>query len=215
LSSGKGFDNFAEKNIKTNFIVMPKSGPSREELENYFKNSRPYFDELAKHYYEADREYYDKYIAPFYSSFSAFTSGSKTGKRTTASLAIAALLVALAAGFAVFLIADRPDDVNYEQIKKTEEQGSDKYNREKPSDTVFTKEGRQSDYEKGLQFFNQEDYDGAERCFRRVRKDDSNYNNAQEKLREIREIKNKRFEHGDADNERDRYEKPKPVERIR
>jgi hypothetical protein len=197
---------------------MPQSGPSREELEKYFKNSRPYFDELAKHYYETDREYYDKFIAPFYSSFGSLVTGGKSGGKAALSLSIVALLALLAAGFAVFLILDRPEDT-VKEYKKTEdirEDGkNDKSSKENAADTVFTKEGKLTDYEKGMQFFNQEDYDGAERYFRRVRKDDSDYDNAQEKLREIRKIRNKRFEHENTDNERDRYEKPKPVERIR
>lgn len=40
--------------------------PSKESLENYFKNNRKYFDSLADNLKDTDPEYYNKSIAPFY-----------------------------------------------------------------------------------------------------------------------------------------------------
>lgn len=45
-----------------------EAGPSKEQIESYFRTSRKYFDELAKHYYEKDREFYNKYFAPYYNN---------------------------------------------------------------------------------------------------------------------------------------------------
>ena len=83
-------------------------GPSKEELENYFKNSRQYFDELAKYYLESDREYYDKYIAPFYNN-PFRRSGTQGSGGSMLILAIAMFLV-IAAGAAVFLLVSTKSD---------------------------------------------------------------------------------------------------------
>lgn len=42
------------------------TGPSKEQIESFYKTSRKYFDELARHYYEKDRDFYNKYFAPYY-----------------------------------------------------------------------------------------------------------------------------------------------------
>ncbi len=99
---------------------MAQSGPSREELENYYKNSRQYFDELAKHYYETDREYYDKFIAPFYSPFASITTSSSSTKARPAILIIAILIAMLSAGIA-FLLVNFEKESDEKEIKKIEE----------------------------------------------------------------------------------------------
>ena len=44
------------------------TGPSKEQIEVFYRTSRKYFDELAKQYYVRDREFYIKYFAPYYSN---------------------------------------------------------------------------------------------------------------------------------------------------
>jgi hypothetical protein len=195
---------------------MSADGPSKEELEYYFKNSRQYFDELAKHFYETDRDYYNKFIAPFYSPFGRMTPGSKPRSKAAYSLVVAGLLGLLAAGFAVFLIFQSTDNTSIEPGKKTE---SPKENtRSKPDEKVKppdtqTQSNKISNYEKGLKFYNQKDYDAAERYFNKVTKDDDNYEDAQNKLEEINKL---RDENTSGNREkRDRHVKPRPVEKIR
>ena len=185
---------------------MSADGPSKEELEYYFKNSRKYFDELAKHFYETDRDYYDKFIAPFYSPFGRMTPGSKPRGKAALSLVIVGLLVMLALGFSVFLILQRPDDTDVTPGKKYEEQ-------EKPSGDKEGNKNKQSDYEKGLEFYRQKDYDAAERYFNKVNEDDDNYDDAQKRLEKIKKLRDE--DKSDNENERNRHVRPKPVERNR
>jgi len=196
---------------------MSADGPSKKELEYYFKNSRKYFDELAKHFYETDRDYYDKYIAPFYSPFGSMTPGSKPRNKAALSLVIAGLLVILALGLSIFLILEKPDDIDVTPGKKTEEpeenvrRNSEK--QEKPSGDKENNVNKQSDYEKGLEFYRQKDYDAAERYFNKVTEDDDNYDDAQKRLEKIKKLRDEN-ETG-SENERNRHVRPKPVERIR
>jgi hypothetical protein len=53
------------------------SGPSREELLNYWKTSRAYFDELARHYKTSDPDYYKSHIEPFYTN-PLYSAGNKS-----------------------------------------------------------------------------------------------------------------------------------------
>lgn len=196
---------------------MSADGPSKEELEYYFKNSRKYFDELARHFYETDRDYYDKFIAPFYSPFGRMTPGSKPRGKAALSLVIAGLLVIMALGFSVFLILQRPDDTDVTPGRKTEEPKENiRKNSEKqvkPSGEKQDSENKQSDYKKGLKFYKQKDYDAAERYFNKVSEDDDNYDDAQNKLKEIKKLRKENS--SGIEKKRDRYVKPRPVERIR
>jgi hypothetical protein len=199
---------------------MPAEGPSKEQLEYYFKNSRQYFDELAKQFYETDREYYDKFIAPFYSPFGSMTPGSKPRSRAAISFTIAALLALIAGGFSVYLMLQRPEDTNYEQKKMIEntKENTKENAKSKPDERVKppemqTQSNKLSNYEKGLRFYNQKDYDAAERYFNKVSKDDDNYDDAQYKLEQIKKLREENK--SGNENKRDRYIKPRPVERIR
>jgi hypothetical protein len=83
-----------------------KSGPSKEDLDMYWKSSRPYFDELANHYKTADPEYYKKYIAPFYRfGTTSQQSGSKTSSPVlVVVISVALLLIGLIAGIVMLLL---------------------------------------------------------------------------------------------------------------
>ena len=112
----------------------------------------------------------------------------------------------LALGFSVFLILQRPDDTDVTPGKKYEEQ-------EKPSGDKEGNKNKQSDYEKGLEFYRQKDYDAAERYFNKVTEDDDNYDNAQKRLEKIKKLRDEN--NTSSENERNRHVRPKPVERIR
>jgi uncharacterized protein HemX len=191
---------------------MPSDGPSKEELEYYYKNSRKYFDELANYYYNADREYYNKFIAPFYSTFAAITSSGKRGSKPALIVSLGAAVAALVVAGAVFFLVQTSRDTENEHDDKTEKvekntQKNDEFEKIN-ADTSSENVKIQSDYQKGLKFFNQKDYDIAEKYFRKVGKTDENYRDAQKKIEEIENIKK------DAGYD-SRYTKPKPVERIR
>ncbi len=114
------------------------TGPSKEELENYWKTSRSYFDELAQHYKIEDPDYYDKFIAPFYSSPFAAVTG--TGKRSSPiaviSAAIAVLLVGVISAVVIFLASG--DSIEPEE--KSTPEPEKKIEREQiNTDTVKTK----------------------------------------------------------------------------
>jgi tetratricopeptide (TPR) repeat protein len=185
---------------------MAEAGPSKEELEYYYKNSRQYFDELARHYYTADREYYDKYIAPFYGPFAGITpSGTPSGARP-ALLTIAILIAILTAGIAFFLISFQQGTKDTE-TKKVEETGEP----EREQDTK-TSDKYQIEYEKGLKYFSKGDYTNAERYFKRIPKSDRNYDNAQKKLKEIEEIRKETTPDKKPDS---RNPRSQPMERTR
>src|SRR5687768_16989476 len=78
---------------------MP-NGPSKQELEMYWQNSRQYFDELATHYKQADPQYYKEYIEPFYTNpFRGSTQTAKTpGSSTKPILIVVVALVLLFGG---------------------------------------------------------------------------------------------------------------------
>jgi len=197
---------------------MPADGPSKEQLEYYFKNSRPYFDELAKQLYDTDRDYYNKYIAPFYSSpFGGAPVRSTSAPRRTAVFTVAGAVVALlVAGISFFLTLQKPDDTNYEQkkeIEDTQEKARSKPDEQIEEPDTKTKSDKLSNYEKGLKFYKQKDYDAAARYFNKVTKVDDNYDNAQRKLEQIKKLRKENS--SGNENNRDRYVKPKPVERIR
>lgn len=83
------------------------SGPSKEELEMYWKTSRSYFDELAKYYKNSDPAYYNQYIAPFYSNPFIASGGKKsTGSSAiTVITAVVVLFIGIAAAAVFYFLA--------------------------------------------------------------------------------------------------------------
>lgn len=189
---------------------MPQSGPSREELENYFKNSRPYFDELAKHYYETDRGYYNKYIAPFYGPFAGLVPSRKSaGPRIIALLAL--IMVAVAGAAVAFFLALESERETLDEQKKMEEvRDRPEEKTEKKSSAKDTSSARlksMSDYEKGIEYYESGDYENAERFLKKVPVTDENYGDAQQKIVEMKVEK--------MTGKYKRYIKPAPMERKR
>ena len=102
------------------------SGPSKEQLEIYFKTSRAYFDELAKEYEKKHPEYYKKYFAPFYTFRfgSSKTSGPK-GSGAGFLIVISAMILLIGIGAAVFFLVMQNASVEQPEVK-TVEQPADK-----------------------------------------------------------------------------------------
>ena len=113
------------------------SGPTKENLENYWKTSRAYFDELAKYYETADPEYYREFIAPFYSNPLYSVSGSKRSPLPMVILSVAILFIGLLAA-GVFFFLQFEDDKTIQEDTPKMEKNADKEQINKYSDTVKT-----------------------------------------------------------------------------
>ena len=172
-----------------------QTGPSKEELKDYWKNSRPYFDELAKYYRESDPQYYNEYIAPFYSNpFYAISSGKKSP--LTAVVVLAILILGVVAG-AVFFILQSEKDTDTEREVTTKKEKTIPAPEKKvipPAPFEGGTEKADSSYKAGLRYFEAGDYDNAEKYFRKVKSSDENYKNSRKKLNMIMVIKKKKME---------------------
>jgi tetratricopeptide (TPR) repeat protein len=175
-------------------------GPSKEELENYFRNSRQYFDELAKYYQESDREYYDKNIAPFYNN-PFRRSGSGGGKIAV----FAGMLLVFIAGLAVFLMVGSESKKEDKRVEKEEVISSQK--KADATDSVAVKNTKEY-YEKGKLYFDSEDYENAEKYLKLVPRKDRNYSDA---VRMLKKIEEKKIEKEKKD---ERRVKAQPLQRI-
>ncbi len=163
-----------------------QQGPSKEELREYWKNSRQYFDELAKSYRESDPKYYEEYIAPFYRN-PLYAMGGKQGKSGRSVAVIAVFILAIGAG-AVFFLMQKETSRNKKIIPPAPFKGGT----ESAKDTAST--SSESDYATGVKYFNDENYENAEKYLRRVKYSDKNYSDARKKINEIVKIKKKKME---------------------
>ena len=175
---------------------MP-SGPSKEQLEIYWKSSRQYFDELAKHYQTADPEYYRDYILPFYNNpFHA--SPNKRGSGGVKIFAVMALLAVLGVGAAAFFVLLRTDTdepkIKERRVESTDDVKEKSKENSKSTDTE-EKEDKTPSNEKDSDGFTPEDhfiigskaiadkdYDKAEKHFRRIKPGQKHYKEAQQLL---------------------------------
>jgi tetratricopeptide (TPR) repeat protein len=161
-------------------------GPSKEELANYFKNNRKYFDELAQHYKKSDTEYYNKYIAPFYSiSFSLPVR--ERGTRPVIAVFAAAMFVFIMGIVLFFLVNQKSDyeNINYDGDENENEIVPDNL---KLLDSI--KEIKElSDYDKGIIYFQLGEFDKAEKYLEKVPENNSKYEDARLKLIEVKKKK--------------------------
>jgi flagellar basal body-associated protein FliL len=202
---------------------MPNSGPSKDELRDYWTNNRQYFDELAKYYLEADREYYDKFIAPFYSNpfGSAPRSQSGTGSGARILIILMAAIGVLAAGAVAFFVMtpngqDSGEDkqvisprVIVDTVKKTENPiiiAADT--------TAKIVKTKSPYYDKAQKYYHAKDYDAAEQYFKLIDKNDVNYMNAQKRLFEIKMIRDGDKSDEDQPVEPKNRNRKQPLERI-
>jgi hypothetical protein len=116
------------------------SGPSKEELKNYWETSRQYFDELARHYKTADPDYYEEYIAPFYRNPLTSIQARKGSSSPVVSViaVIALLIMGLVVGAVFFLLNTQSDNETIEEKPKIEKKVDSEEKFEK-IDTMKTK----------------------------------------------------------------------------
>jgi tetratricopeptide (TPR) repeat protein len=157
-------------------------GPSKEELTNYFKNNRKYFDELANIYRQSDPKYYEDYIAPFYESQFVPISGKKSVRPAIAVFAasISVLIMGVVLFFVVNKNSPNPDVINEEDEIENEIESDNV----KMLDTISKTNGL-GDYEKGIMYYQLGDYDKAEKYLEKVPVSNSSYKDAKLKLIDI------------------------------
>ena len=179
-------------------------GPSKQELEMYWQNSRQYFDELAKHYQTADPDYYREFIKPFYDNPFRSAGTNQTGKSSGSGKAVIAaiflFLIIGIAGAAVFLFFSNSDSVT----KKVEEITGTKETTEKPS--INEKENIKDESEPeaennneelsgednyiiGAKYISEKKYDKAAWHLKQIKKGDKRYKEAQQLLESIKYLK--------------------------
>lgn len=118
------------------------NGPSKEDLELYWNNSRQYFDELAKHYQQADPEYYRKFIKPYYDNPFRSSGSQYQGTRRSGGgakimvLAVFMFLVIGGAGAALFFITSGSEHVEKKIDEKINEMVSSPDKDKKSIETV-------------------------------------------------------------------------------
>jgi tetratricopeptide (TPR) repeat protein len=176
------------------------TGPSKEELKNYWESSRQYFDELARYYKEADPAYYKEYIAPFYWNPLYAVSGKRQGGKAVLVLTAAIFIMVIGAA-AVFLFL-QTGSIPEKEVPEEKIEPSKK--------RVTVPDTPDTNYQVGIRYFNEKDYDNAEKYFRRVKSSDPNYVDARKKLNEIRKIKRQELEEElNKDNRRQRPVQPR------
>lgn len=167
-------------------------GPSKEELANYYKNNRKYFDELAKHFKQTDTAYYNQYIAPFYDNSFVSISGKRSGRPIIA--IFVAMLAVLISGIIMFFVANKESS----NVREYEKNGAkQKINTDSINDNYDIQSDQREmldtlstikdlgDYEKGIMYYNFGDYDKAKKYLQKIQRNDILYKDAKEKLKEI------------------------------
>lgn len=174
-------------------------GPTKEELENYFKNNRKYFDELARNYKVSDPEYYNKFIAPFYGYTETVNAGSKAPQRKVALTAGLAIIVGISAFLMIFFTKQNEEVekvITSEKIEKlTQELNSS-------IDTMTTSSGdmgiktdtlerikKNYNFNHGKFLFKLRKMEEAEEFLKKVPKNHPDYEQVEYMLKEIKKEK--------------------------
>lgn len=178
---------------------MP-NGPSKQELEMYWQNSRQYFDELAAHYKNADPQYYKEFIEPFYTNPFANVSGQKQSSGSSAKpiLILAVFIVLAFGGLAAFgIIYFASKESGSKEIEKlfesTEEPEvkplEEKSTREKTSKEDSTDPSELSSEDNfiiGSKYLGEKKYDKAEYHLKKVKPRDKYYKQSQQLLESMK-----------------------------
>ena len=94
------------------------SGPSKEQIDQFYRTSRKYFDDLAKQYYEKDREFYNKYFAPYYSNPLLGVRKKTSSARIVITVSVILFLAATAAIGFLFLTIESSENKKEQEINK-------------------------------------------------------------------------------------------------
>jgi hypothetical protein len=174
-------------------------GPTKEELEKYFKNNRKYFDELAKNYKISDPDFYNKNIAPFY-GYSYQDGNRKAAPRKLVILAVLAIAMAAGISMLVFFIqgkSERKPIITSEQIEKLVEESTppkidtgvlNNITSQKMLDTM-EKARVKAEFSHGKFLFKMRKYEEAEEYLKKVPDSYPEYEQVQFMLKEIKKNK--------------------------
>jgi hypothetical protein len=183
------------------------TGPSKQELEMYWKSSRAYFDELAKHYKAADPQYYNEYIQPFYANpFHASSSGKQRSGGGAKLMVVIALFAVLGVGAAAFFImfaASEKDSPTVKERKTTTESPKEKRSESVEEDNVKGEDNIKGDDNSkdedgftpedhfiiGSKAIADKDYDKAEKHLKRIKPGQKYYKEAKELLENMKYLR--------------------------
>lgn len=171
--------------------------PSREQFEEYYKNSRKYFDEMAEHYKKSDPEYYNSVIAPIIRSHGHTDDGG--ARKANVSIILTAFLALMVLGIAMlvfFILTPQEREINPVDMKLKEiEQDRNtntrsplrETNPDKPDDQTdeSTEVNDMTTLEKGIFYYDQGAYNKAKEYFSQVKQGDPDYESAQKYLKQI------------------------------
>lgn len=166
---------------------MESGKPSKEQLNQYYKTSRKYFDELAKQYYENDREFYNQNFAQYY-KYKNFNWRRKPKISVIVIMLVCALITG--AGFTTyFLMREQTPKITYNKKAAVDEKNAksvgnrkDAYNEQLDSINLSH---MKTDFEKGTYFYNLGEYDKAKPYFEKIKRNDDDYDFAQDVLKAI------------------------------
>lgn len=181
------------------------NGPSKQDLESYWQNSRQYFDELAKYYQTADPEYYRQYMQPFYDNpFRSVgkNSGSKGGGGRIIVFLFAVLLLVGIGTAGLFLFMGKSGSVK----KKIEEMTGDNKVTEQTTTKEKTVTGENTEPTEvepedpsgmsdednfiiGAKYIGEKKYDKAAWHLKQIKPGDKRYKEAQQLLESIKYLK--------------------------
>lgn len=173
--------------------------PSREKLEEYYKTSRQYFDDMAEHYKESDLEYYNSTIAPIIRRNRRLDEGyDASNVKKGLVITVAAAIMVLGMAMAVFFMLapgkpeTNPVDEMYEKMNEDGTQRTPAPIRETSPTIESNNDGSEdgldvsmSNFEKGVFYYDQAAYDQAMKYFGQVKPGDPNYDQAQKYVSEI------------------------------
>jgi len=186
------------------------TGPSKQELEMYWKNSRQYFDELAKHYQSADPEYYRLNIKPFYDNPFSSTynasgqSRSNGGGAKFVLVAIAFAVLAIVGAGAFFFISQGDsvskrieeitspsEQVPQRELKSPEPTNENSTNPVEPEDeTTGTEELSDDDiFILGAKHISEKKYDKAVYELQKIKPGSKKYKEAQQLIESVKYLK--------------------------
>ncbi len=180
---------------------MP-SGPSKQELEMYWQNSRQYFDELAVHYKQADPQYYKEYIEPFYTNPFANVQGQKQGARSSAKpiLIFVVLMVLAFGGVAAFgiiyFVSKNPDTKDIEKLfeqtdkkevkPKEENNQQEEISKEDETSTDPSELSSEDNFIIGSKYIGEKKYDKAEYHLKKIKPGQKYYKESQQLLQNMK-----------------------------
>lgn len=184
-------------------------GPSKQDLEMYWQNSRQYFDELARHYQTADPEYYREFIKPFYDNPFRSAGSGNTGRTGGGSKVIViavfflVLIGALSAGLFFILGSSETVKEKVEEITSDKDVTEQKTTKEKKitrEETGITEESPvteenpeelsgEDNYIIGAKYIAEKKYDKAAWHLKQIKKGDKRYKEAQQLLESIKYLK--------------------------